>query len=371
MKLKIAVLPGDGIGKEITDQGVKVLQAIARKFNHQFTFTTADIGAAAIEKTGNPLPDATIEVCKKSDAVLFGAIGDPKYDNDPDAKVRPEQGYLKLRKELELFVNIRPIRVFEGLAHKSPLKATVIKNTDFVILSQPSGGIYFGEKKLTDNGKTASDSSVYHTEEIDKIAHWAFKFARTRNKKLTLIDKANMLETSRLWRKRLQVISQEYPDVHLSYMFIENASMQLILNPRQFDVILTEGIFGDMLSASASAIAGSVGLSASASLGEKNSLFEPIHGAYVLAKGKNIANPIATILSAAMMLEHFELFEEADSLRSAIDKSIELEITTADINSSQKFTTTDVGNFIHDFIIDKKSVLTHIENISLGQSTII
>jgi 3-isopropylmalate dehydrogenase len=371
MKLKIAVLPGDGIGKEITDQGVKVLQAIAKKFNHQFTFTTGDIGAVAIEKTGDPLPDATLEVCRKAEAVLFGAIGDPKYDLDPEAKVRPEQGYLKLRKSLDLFVNIRPIRVFEGLAHKSPLKATVIKNTDFVILSQPSGGIYFGEKKRTDNGKTASDNSVYRAEEIDKIAHWAFKFARTRSKKLTLIDKANMLETSRLWRKRLQELSKEYPDVYLSFMFIENASMQLILNPRQFDVILTEAIFGDMLSASASAISGSVGLSASASIGEKTSLFEPIHGAYVLAKGKNIANPIATILSAAMLLEHFELFEEADSIRNAIDKSIELEITTADINSSQKFTTTDVGNFIHDFIIDKKSVLTHIENISLGQSTII
>lgn len=371
MKLQIAVLPGDGIGKEITDQGVKVLQAIAKKFSHDFNFTFADVGATAIEKTGNPLPDKSLEVCQKADAILFGAIGDPLYDDNPDAKIRPEQGLLKLRKSLGLYANIRPIKVFDDLVHRSPLKASVVKNTDFVVFRELTGGIYFGEKKVSEDGKFASDDCVYHADEVDRIAHLAFKLAKSRSRKVTLVDKANILETSRLWRRRLKEIAKQYPEVSLNFIFVDNASMQLILNPRQFDVIITENLFGDILSEEASALAGSIGLSASASIGEKSALFEPIHGAYVKAKGKNIANPLATILSVAMLLEHFQLFEEADAIKSAVDKSIEFQITTPDLNSSQKFSTSDVGKFISDFILDQKSVLNHIENINLGQSTII
>lgn len=371
MKLKIAILPGDGIGKEITDQGVKVLEAIATKFKHDITFSYADVGATAIEKTGSPLPDKSLEICKKADAVLFGAIGDPKYDNNPDAKIRPEQGLLKLRKGLGLYANIRPIKVYDDLTYKSPLKEKVIKNTDFVVLRELSGGMYYGENKVSEDGLSASDECIYNAFEIDRVAHLAFSMAKQRQKKLTLIDKANMFETSRLWRRRIMLIAKEYPEVTLNYMFVDNASMQMILNPRQFDVILTENLFGDILSEEASAIAGSIGLSASASIGERSVLFEPIHGAYVKAKGKNIANPLATILSVAMLLEHFELFEEADALKTAVNKSIELQITTPDLNTSQKFSTSDVGTFISEFILDKKNVFTHIENMNLGQSTII
>lgn len=371
MDLKIAVLAGDGIGPEITEQAVKVLTAVAEKFKHNFSFTKAVVGASAIDKTGNPLPDETLQVCNEADAVLFGAIGDPKYDNNPEAKVRPEQGLLKLRKSLGLFANIRPLTTYNALLHKSPIKEKVIKNTDFVIFRELTGGIYFGKKTLTDNGQSASDDCFYSAEEVDRIAHLAFQSAKSRRKKLTLVDKANVLETSRLWRKRVKEIAKQYPEVALDFLFVDNAAMQIVVNPRQFDVILTENMFGDILSDEASVISGSIGLLASASIGENNALFEPIHGSFPQAKGKGIANPLATILSAAMLLEHFNLHEEADAVKIAVDKSIELEISTPDLNTTQKHTTNDVGEFISDFIIDKKSALYQLENLSLGQSTII
>ena len=371
MKLNIAILPGDGIGPEVTDQAVKVLEAVAKKFHHDFTYTYADVGAVAIEKTGDPLPEKTLEICKNSDAILFGAVGDPKYDNNPDLKVRPEQGLLKLRKNLGLFANIRPTAAYEPLIHRSPIKEKVIKGTDFLIFRELTGGIYFGNKTVSDDKKSASDDSVYNSTEVDRIAHLAFKKARSRKKKLTLVDKANILETSRLWRRRVKEIGKEYPDVTLEFLFVDNASMQLILNPRQFDVILTDNMFGDILSDEASVISGSIGLASSASIGEEYAMFEPIHGSYPRAKGKNIANPLATILSAAMLLEHFELHEEADAIRLAAEKSIELHITTPDINAMGNHHTDDVGEFISDFIIDKKSALYDAENIHLGQSTII
>ncbi|MEN8186029.1 MAG: 3-isopropylmalate dehydrogenase [Bacteroidota bacterium] len=371
MDLKIAVLAGDGIGPEITEQAVKVLTAVAEKFKHNFSFTKAVVGASAIDKTGNPLPDETLQVCNEADAVLFGAIGDPKYDNNPEAKVRPEQGLLKLRKSLGLFANIRPLTTYNALLHKSPIKEKVIKNTDFVIFRELTGGIYFGKKTLTDNGQSASDDCFYSAEEVDRIAHLAFQSAKSRRKKLTLVDKANVLETSRLWRKRVKEIAKQYPEVTLDFLFVDNAAMQIVVNPRQFDVILTENMFGDILSDEASVISGSIGLLASASIGENNALFEPIHGSFPQAKGKGIANPLATILSAAMLLEHFNLHEEADAVKIAVDKSIELEISTPDLNTNQKHTTNDVGEFISDFIIDKKSALYQLENLSLGQSTII
>ncbi len=371
MKLNIAVLAGDGIGPEITAQGVKVLEAIAQKFKHSFTFSNALVGGIAIDKTGDPLPIETIEICENSDAILFGAIGDPKYDH-LEIKNRPEQGLLKLRKSLGLYVNIRPIKTFKPLIHKSPIKEKVIANTDFIIFRELSSGIYYGDKNVAEDESFASDTCYYSTDEIDRITHFAFRSAKSRRKKLTLVDKSNVLETSRLWRIRVKEIAKEYPDVSVFFLHIDKAAMELVINPRKFDVILTENLFGDILSDEASVISGSIGLSASASIGENFVLFEPIHGSYPKYKGKNLANPLATILSAAMLLEHFNLHEEADAVRNAVEQSIEFNITTRDLNSTKKFAhTTDVGDFISDYIIDKKSVLYNIENIDLGQSTII
>ncbi|MEZ4778547.1 MAG: 3-isopropylmalate dehydrogenase [Flavobacteriaceae bacterium] len=372
MKLNIAVLPGDGIGPEVTKQSIKVLNAIAMEFNHNFTFKQAAVGAVAIDETGNPLPENTLKLCKQSDAILFGAIGDPKYDNDPSAPVRPEQGLLKLRKELGLFANIRPVKAYETLLDKSPLKEDRIKGTDISIYRELTGGIYFGEKKQNEAGTEASDLCIYSKEEIERITHLAFKAAQSRKKKVTLVDKANVLESSRLWRKVVTEISKSYPDVTLEYLFVDNAAMQLILQPNQLDVILTENMFGDILSDEASVIGGSIGLLASASVGEKYALFEPIHGSYPQAKGKGMANPIASILSAAMLLEHFSLFEEAELIRKAVEKSLELNITTPDLSPNNKAVTTNkVGDFIEDFILNPDDTNRNFTNIHLGQSTII
>ncbi len=371
MNLNIAVLPGDGIGPEVTQQAIKILDAIAQKYNHKFTYNKALVGAVAIDKTGDPLPQETLDLCAQSDAILFGAIGDPKYDNNPSAKVRPEQGLLKLRKELGLFANIRPLTTYESLLHQSNLKPDVIKGTDFIIYRELTSGIYFGDKTLSEDEKFASDLCTYSEDEIDRIAHLAFKAARVRKKKLTLVDKANVLETSRLWRKRVTEISKDYPNVQLDFLFVDNAAMQLILNPTQFDIILTENMFGDILSDEASVISGSIGLLASASVGEKTALFEPIHGSFPQAAGKNIANPLAAILSASMLLDHFELHEEAEDIRAAVEKSIDLNITTPDLNNTNHFSTTNVGSFLKDYIIDEDNTFYNKGNIDLGQSTII
>ena len=372
MKLNIAVLPGDGIGPEVTYQAVKVLKAIASEFNHSFSFKAADVGAIAIDKHGDPLPKTTLDLCKSSDAVLFGAIGHPKYDNDPSAKVRPEQGLLKLRKELGLFANIRPVKAYESLLDKSPLKTSIIHGTDISIYRELTGGIYFGKKRLSDDGNTASDLCEYSRFEIERIAHLAFKAAMSRRRKVTLVDKANVLESSRLWRKVVAEVADNYEDVVLDFLFVDNAAMQMILNPKQFDVILTENMFGDIISDEASVIGGSIGLLASASVGDKHAMFEPIHGSYPQAEGKNIANPIASILSAAMLLDHFDLHDEAEMIRLAIDKSLKLNITTPDINSEfSTITTSKVGDFIEDFIFNPKDSNRNFKNIHLGQSTII
>jgi len=371
MNIKIALLPGDGIGPEVTHEAVKVLEAIAEKYNHNFTFTKALVGAIAIDKTGEPLPNKTLEICAASDAVLFGSIGDPKYDNNPDAKVRPEQGLLKLRKSLGLFANIRPLTTYKPLIQKSNLKEHVIHGTDFIIYRELTGGIYFGKKTLSADGKSASDNCSYNTKEIDRISHLAFKAAQKRRKKLTLIDKANVLETSRLWRKQVTAIAKQYPDVTLNFLFIDNAAMQIILNPRQFDVILTENMFGDIISDEASVISGSIGLLASASIGNHAALFEPIHGSYPQAKGKNIANPVASILSTAMLLEHFDLFEEAKNIKDAVEKSLARNVCTIDINDESLFKTDDIGDFIVDYIHYPEDYNVKDSNIKIGQSTII
>lgn len=372
MKLNIAVLPGDGIGPEVTSQAVKALKAIASEFNHTFKFENADVGAIAIDKHNDPLPEATLDLCKSTDAILFGSIGHPKYDNDPSAKVRPEQGLLKLRKELGLFANIRPVKAYETLLDKSPLKKHIIKGTDISIYRELTGGIYFGKKQLSEDGNVASDLCEYSREEIERIAHLAFKAAQKRRNKVTLVDKANVLETSRLWRRVVTEMAENYKDVTLDFLFVDNAAMQMILNPKQFDVILTENLFGDIISDEASVIGGSIGLLASASIGDKYAMFEPIHGSYPQATGKGIANPIASILSAAMLLEHFGLLNEAELIRLAVEKSLKLNITTPDINSKyDNVTTSKVGEFVEDFINNPKDTNMNFTNIHLGQSTII
>ncbi|RIV68535.1 3-isopropylmalate dehydrogenase [Flagellimonas aequoris] len=372
MNLKIALLPGDGIGPEVLAQAVKCLQAVEETFNHTFAYKEAPVGAIAIDKKGTPLPESTLKLCHEADAILFGAIGDPKYDNDPDAKVRPEQGLLQLRKELGLFANIRPVLSHPTLLNKSPLKKEIISGTDFVIYRELTGGIYFGEKKLNEAGTVASDLCEYSEEEISRVAHLAFKAAKGRKKKLTLVDKANVLESSRLWRKVVTRIGESYPEVTLDYLFVDNAAMQIILNPTQFDVILTENMFGDILSDEGSVISGSIGLLASASVGDENALFEPIHGSYPQAKGKDIANPIASILSAAMLLEHFGLHEEAMAVKKAVDKSLKKGIVTSDLKSKSQYGTNQVGDFIAHNIVDiEDNFNMNDENIDLGKSTII
>ncbi|MDD5151809.1 MAG: 3-isopropylmalate dehydrogenase [Flavobacterium sp.] len=372
MDLKIAVLSGDGVGPEVILQAKKALNAIGEVYDHEFVFEDALVGAVAIDQTGNPLPNQTLNLCLNTDAVLFGAIGHPKYDNNPDAKVRPEQGLLKLRIELGLFANIRPIKPYKALLDSSPLKREIIEGVDFVVYRELSGGVYIGEKKISEDGTIASDSYEYSEEQISRIAHLAFKAAQKRRKKVTMVDKANVLETSRLWRRLVQKIGENYPDVVLNFLFVDNAAKQIIINPRQFDVILTENMFGDILSDESSVIASSIGLLASESLGNDKALFEPIHGSYVEATGKNIANPIASILSAAMLLEHFGLDTEAQKVYEAVEKAFEYKIVTADLNSFSKFGTNEVGDFVSNFILSKEDLLYfNNDNVYIGQSTIV
>ncbi len=347
----IAVLPGDGVGPEITEQAIRVLKKIAEKFGHEFTFKNAHIGAAAIDKIGDPFPNETKELCLKSDAILFGAIGDPKYDNDPTAKIRPEQGLLAMRKALVLYANIRPIFVFDNFSPKSPLKPEVINGVDFIVIRELIGGIYFGKKGRSSDGKSAYDVNEYSKEEIVRVAKYAFELSQKRKKKLTVVDKANVLETSRLWRETIQEMAKNYKDVSVEFMFVDNASMQIIKHPINFDVILTENMFGDILTDEASVITGSIGMLPSASIGEKTSLFEPIHGSFPRAKGKNIANPIGSILSGAMMLEYaFGLKKESDAIYNAVKKVLSLGFGTQDIAEENVLSTIELTDKIIELI---------------------
>lgn len=332
MNFKIAKLPGDGIGPEVVAQAVKAVDAVCEKFGHKAEYTFGYAGACAIRRCGNPYPEETHRICMEADAVLFGAVGDPEYDNDPTAKVRPEQGLLAMRKRLGLYANLRPIETFKSLADKSPLKRELVEGADFLCIRELTGGMYFGEKGRKDDGNTAYDTCIYSRFEIERIVRLAFGYAMKRRKKLTVVDKANVLESSRLWRQVAREIEAEYPEVAVDYMFVDNAAMQLIRCPKYFDVIVTENTFGDILTDEASCISGSMGLLASASVGEHTSLFEPIHGSYPQAAGKNIANPVATILSAAMMFEYaFGLMEEGRAIREAVSASIEAGIVTEDL----------------------------------------
>lgn len=370
MEKRIAVINGDGIGPEVTKQSIKVLNTVAQRFGHSFQYTEVLMGADAIDKTGSPLPDETIAVCLKSDAILFGAIGHPKYDNDPTAKVRPEQGLLKLRKELQLFANIRPVSTYQSLQHLSPLKAKQLAGVDFVIFRELTGGIYFGKKELSEDRNSALDECTYTRPEIERVTHLAFQYAQKRKKKLTLVDKANVLETSRLWRKVVQEIALQYSNVAVDYMFVDNAAMQIILNPAQFDVVLTENMFGDIISDEASVLSGSLGLLPSASVGNTTALFEPIHGSYPQAAGKDIANPLGSILSAAMLLDHFQMTDEASAVRKAVEWTLANGFVSKDIDPVNNYSTTAIGDLVSDHIERKKDGRAN-NNTSLNKSTII
>lgn len=371
MNKNIAVILGDGIGPEVTKQSIKVLNAVGEKFGHEFHYTYGLMGADAIDKTGNPLPDETIEICVNSDAILFGAIGHPKYDNDPTAKVRPEQGLLKLRKSLGLYANIRPVATFPSLHHLSPLKPKQLEGVDFVVYRELTGGIYFGKKELNAEGTEASDLCIYNKTEIERIAHLAFKSAQQRKKKLTLVDKANVLETSRLWRKVVQEVAKNYTDVAVDYMFVDNASMQIIVNPKQFDVILTENMFGDIISDEASVISGSLGMLPSASVGEHTALFEPIHGSYPQAAGKDIANPTGSILSAALLLDHLNMHAEAALVREAVAWALDSRFVTKDIDPINYYFTSTIGDLISDYVAERLPNNFNQTNIELRKSTLI
>ena len=348
MKLNIAILAGDGIGPEVIAQAVKVVDVIAQKFGHEIHYTSAITGAAAIDAVGNPYPDETHEICMAADAVLFGAIGHPKFDNDPSAKVRPEQGLLAMRKKLGLYANIRPTLVFPSLLHKSPLRTELIENADFVCIRELTGGIYFGDKGRNEAGDKAWDVCEYTKEEVERIIRLAYGYAMARRKKLTIVDKANVLETSRLWREVGQSLEKEYPEVETEYLFVDAAAMRIIQWPEGFDVMVTENMFGDILTDEASVISGSMGLMPSASIGIHTSVFEPIHGSYPQAAGKNIANPLGTVLSAAMMFEYaFKLNDEAAAIRKVVDDSLEQGIVTVDIAGTAKaYSTSEVGDWL-------------------------
>ena len=350
MKAKIAVLPGDGIGPEIMEQGVAVMKAVCKKFGHDFSYTYAICGADAIDKVGDPFPEETFKTCMDADAVLFASVGDPKFDNNPAAKVRPEQGLLAMRKKLGLFANIRPVQTFDCLVHKSPLKEELVKGADFICIRELTGGMYFGEKKEGDD--FAYDTNYYSRNEIERILKVAYDYARKRSKHLTVVDKANVLASSRLWRKVAQEMAPKYPDVKTDYMYVDNAAMRMIQEPRFFDVMVTENTFGDILTDEGSCITGSMGLLPSASTGEHTPVFEPIHGSWPQAKGLNIANPLAQILSAAMLFEYFNLKAEGELIRKAVDASLDANVRTPEIQveGGAKYGTKEVGAWIVDFI---------------------
>ena len=341
-------MKGDGIGPEIVEQAIKVMEATGRKFGHRFVFTEALTGASAIERVGDPYPVETHRICMDSDAVLFGSIGDPKYDNDPKTRVRPEQGLLAMRKELGLYANIRPVTTFPSLIHKSPLRGDLVEGADFVVVRELTGGIYFGERGRSEDLNKAFDTMMYTREEVERILKLAFEYAAKRDRRLTVVDKANVLASSRLWREVAQEMEPKHPDIKVDYMFVDNAAMQIIQWPKKFDVMVTGNMFGDILSDEASVITGSLGLLPSASVGIHTSVFEPIHGSYPQAAGKDIANPLATVLSAAMLLEiALNLIDEAAAVRKVVNRSLAEGIVTEDIATDGKaYKTSEVGDWL-------------------------
>ena len=350
MDFKIAVLAGDGIGPEISVQGVNVMKAVCAKFGHKVEFNYAICGADAIDKVGDPFPESTYQVCRDADAVLFSAVGDPKFDNNPTAKVRPEQGLLAMRKKLGLFANVRPVQTFKCLLHKSPLRPELVEGADFLCIRELTGGMYFGEKYQDD--EKAYDTNMYTRPEIERILKVGFEYAMRRKKHLTVVDKANVLASSRLWRKIAQEMEPLYPEVKTDYMYVDNDAMRMIQEPTFFDVMVTENTFGDILTDEGSCISGSMGLLPSASTGEGTPVFEPIHGSWPQAKGLNIANPLAQILSVAMLFEYFGLAEEGALVRKAVDESLNANVRTPEIQAEGggKYGTKEVGEWIVNYI---------------------
>jgi 3-isopropylmalate dehydrogenase len=371
MRKKIAVIPGDGIGPEVTQQSIKVLDAVARQFKHHFSYKYGFMSSSSTNKTDDPSQDETLEICRRSDSILFGTMDHPNTCNHPSTRVRSEDRLLTIKKELGLFASIRPITTYAALQHLSPLKSNSIEGVDFVIFRELSGGIYFGNKQLNEDKTEASDDCIYHRDEIVRIAHLAFAYAQRRKKVLTLADKANVLETSRLWRKVVQEMSAQYPDVTVNYLFADNAAMQIIINPKQFDVILTDNLFGDILSNEASTITGSIGLLPSASIGDKLALFEPVHGSFPQAAGKNIANPNGSILSAAMMLDYFGLAEEAELVREAVHWNLANGFLTKDIDPINNYSTSTIGDLVSDYVENRIPSRMNKENMVISKSTII
>ena len=335
MNKTIAVIRGDGIGPEIVNEAIGVLDAVAQKFGHALTYQDAPMGGNAIDDFGVPLPDSSLETCLASDSVLLGAVGGPKWDSQPSAN-RPERGLLKLRAAMGLYTNVRPARMFSDLAAACPLREDIAaKGIDFVVVRELIGGVYFGEHSTSeaDGERKAVDIMSYTEHEVRRVAHVAFDMARKRRKRVTSIDKANVLDTSRLWRKTVEEVAKEYPDVELLHMYVDNAAMQIVRDPSQFDVIVTENLFGDILSDEASQITGSIGMIPSSSMGEgTRGLYEPIHGSAPDIAGQNKANPIGTILAAAMMLRYsFDMAAEADAIESAVDRTLKAGFRCGDI----------------------------------------
>ncbi|MEM8527185.1 MAG: 3-isopropylmalate dehydrogenase [Bacteroidota bacterium] len=370
MKKKIALLPGDGIGPLILKQGVKVLNAVGERFDHQFDYCIADIGASALQKFGNALPNSTLESCINSDATIVGAVGDPIYDNDISSKDTPDQGLLRLRKMLELNYNVRPVRTFPTLLDISPLKRRYVKDVDFVIFRELSSGIYFGRQGRADD-QTAFDECRYTVTEIERVARPAFEEARKRKKKLTLVDRANVLETSRLWREVVSLIARDYPDIEYNTLFIDHALAEMIMRPQQFDVILTTNLFGDLMSDAVGVITGSVRLIPSMSVGKENIVFEPIYSAYPRGVRLSSANPIAGMLSVAMLLEYFNLKREARTVRSAITRIMKRGIGTPDLNLKYTVSTAEMGDLVATYITEGDDVIGGIAESGENLSTII
>ncbi len=351
---KIAVLAGDGIGREIVPEAVATLKRIGERFQIPFEFREALISEDAYDRYGHPLPPETLEICRQSDTVLLGAVGSPKMDQLPP-ELRPERAaLLPLRKELGLFANLRPVKVFDSLIDSSTLKPEIIKGVDIIVFRELTGGLYFGPKKrevLSDGAEQAIDTLVYNTHEIERIGRLAFEAARGRKRRLISVDKANVLESSRLWRETIVKIGKDYPDIELSHMYVDNCAMQLVRNPGQFDVIVTENMFGDILTDQAAMLTGSLGMLPSASLGGKTALYEPSHGSAPDIAGKNMANPLATILSAAMMLRHsFKLQEPAEIIEQAVQKVLQENYRTADLMAEgmKKVGTKEMGELVRE-----------------------
>lgn len=349
MELKIAVLPGDGIGPEISRVGVEVMKAVGEKFGHPLEFAYAIAGAGAIDTVGDPFPDDTLTLCRRCDAVLFSAVGDPKYDNDPAAPVRPEQGLLKMRKELGLYANIRPVETYRELLDRSPLRRDVAEGADFVCVRELTGGMYFGRRQEGED--YAFDTCEYSRHEVERVLHVAYRLAESRRRHVTVVDKANILASSRLWRRVAQEVAGEYPAVATDYLFVDNAAMRLIEEPRAFDVIVTENTFGDILTDEASVVCGSMGLLASASVGEGTPVFEPVHGSWPQAAGRDIANPLAQVLSAAMLFEHFGLRAEGLCIRRAVAASLAAGVGTPDLFPDARMGTRAVGRWLVEHIL--------------------